>query len=393
MISLTSRKLSVLLFLIASFMQSGFYWFLTILISRKFGIEALGSFSYALAIVSPLTILGSLQLKSYFLTKGEGEIKGQIKWLRFSFLTGLLTISSSVIAFIEPWLLPVFILLCLLKWGELWSELSQMIWQSESGLRIVNRSLFIRYALLFTGLAIVWSMDFDIIKTLSLVALISLGIAGVDYFLSPLKRIAFKVRESGTVFITTLSLSASSLLTALLVNIPRYQLKEIKSLEDLGMFSILFYYYVIPAMVINYACQGLLKDFRGVRKNRNFFLKITGGLAALSLIFFLFLFFLGESFTLLLYNKQPEWDLTIVLLITLAFFLGGTASVLHYSLMGAGIYDIQLKTNIISCAVTLVTGFFTIPSLGVTGAFISFISGIMIQAFVYAFLFKRLKYE
>jgi O-antigen/teichoic acid export membrane protein len=391
-VALSRKKLSFLLFMIASFMQSAFYWLLAVVITRTYGVESLGTYSYALAIVTPVSVLGSLQLKSFFLTKRDHHLAGQIKWLRFSFLTTLLIASGIIVTFLEPWLLPLFILICVLKWGEAWSELSHTLWQAETGLEKVTSSLFIRYGFLIIILMLLLSLDFSLVEGLLALAVGSLLIALRDNIISPLKNVKFTRAGSAQTFFTTFSLSLSALLTALLVNVPRYQLKELKTLEEVGGFTLLFYYYVLPSMVINSTCQGLLKEFQDFGKVPRVMSKVIGSTFLLSVLLFSFLLLFGKELTFAVYQTIPEWNFLLVALICLALFFGSTASILHFLLLGAGIYDIQFKANLVSCAVTTGMGFLLIPSMGITGAFISFVTGLLIQSIVYIFKFRRLNH-
>jgi O-antigen/teichoic acid export membrane protein len=386
-------KLNILLFLGSSFLQSAFYWALTIYISKTYGISVLGEYSYALAILSPLTVLGGLQLKSYLLTKTDSDIKRQVKWLRFSFSSGLLLLALLTLLWLEPWIVSIFLPLALLKWSELWSDLAHGFMQLESGLVQVNKAIFIRYSAAFLCLVFIWALDLDLKMGLGIIALMSCLVAFIDHFKSGLNQVPMIVRDSRPTFNTTLSLSLSALLTALLLNIPRYLLKEYHSMEMVGTFSMLLYYYVIPSMVVNYACQGLLKQMNGLSHHRAFlpFTMMTIGI--LSLCYFVVLYLSGNQMTTALYGTSPEWDLQLTLLITGTFLLGGLASIMHYALLGRNIYGIQLRTNIVSACTTLICGLLLIGKMAVVGAFISFILGLLIQSTVYIIAFSKLKNE
>lgn len=383
----------ILWFLVSSLLQSAFYWGLTIYISKTYGIGLLGEYSYALAILTPLTVLGGLQAKSYLLTASKSDIKSQVKFLRFVVPTLLLLIAGLVIFWLEPSLLPLFLPLAIIKWSELWSELAYAFMQLDSGLEQVNTAIFIRYAAAFLCLLAIWKFDTDLKLALGLLALVSCLVAGFDHVRSGLNLVPMKKLDSQQTFLTTLSLSMSALLTALLVNIPRYLLKEYHSLEIVGMFSVLFYYYVIPSMLINYSCQGLLKQMKDLT-HRTTFLPLTLisiGLMGVGYFFVLYLF--GDDLTSALYGNSPVWDFTLAALIASTFVLGAIASIMHYALMGRNIYHIQLKTNIVSALCTLISGYLLIGQMGLTGAFISFIFGLSVQSIVYIFAFSRLKNE
>src|SRR5690606_22532029 len=83
-ISATFGKLSLMVFLGTSFLQAGFYWALTILIAQKYPDQTLGIYSYILAIITPLFVMSSLQLRTYLITSKETELEGRLKWLRLA---------------------------------------------------------------------------------------------------------------------------------------------------------------------------------------------------------------------------------------------------------------------------------------------------------------------
>lgn len=377
------------LFVIASFLQAGFYWFLSIFISRTYGINSLGEFSYALAVVTPLTVLAGLQIRSYILTASD-RIK-QSKWLRIVFPPIVYIVAILFMSFYEASALTLFIPLIILKWGELWSEYCQANSQLKHGLKPVIGSLLFRYILLFLTLTYTFHHQASLGNLIYLVGIVSIAIAALDTKWSGVHQEKALSLGSLKVFKTTLSLSVSALFTSLLVNIPRYILKESHGAEELGAFTILFYYYVIPSMIINYCCQAILGQLANFSRNGSVMTKILTILISLSLILFLTLNYYGNEINDLVYNQKTHWQTNTFALVSAIFFLGGLASFLHYLLMSRQIYNIQLKTNILSMLATLFVGYFIIPQQGIQGAFLSFLSGILIQSFVYLVTYLKLR--
>ena len=386
-------KLDILMFLGSSFLQSAFYWALTIFISKSYGIRLLGEYSYVLAILTPVIVLGGLQLKSYLLTKAAPDIKGQAKWLRIFFPTVLLTLTLITLIWVEPLLVPIYLPLAFIKWSELWSDFANGIVQLDTGLSQVNKAIFLRYLSLFSALVLVWILKLELTMALASLAIVSCLVAISDHYKSGLNQVPIVRLGSRETFKTTISLSLSALLTALLVNIPRYILKEYHSVEVVGLFSMLFYYYVIPSMVINYACQGLLKQMKDLSSHPYFLVMTISSLGIIAISYFVALKFFGGQITKSIYETSTVWSLELSVLIAGAFFLGGLASIMHYALMGRNIYEIQLKTNILSSLLCLISGLFLIAKYGVIGAFISFILGLLVQSGVYIIAYSKLKNE
>ena len=384
-------KLSLLVFLGSSFLQAGFYWALTIFIARNYSGQVLGNYSYILAIITPLFVLSSLQLRTFLITSKERDLEARLKWLRLivpiaSFTFGLLFI----LIFEEQSLWP-YLLITLIKMGEIWSDLAYGIWQKHQGLKKVNFALCFRYLILLLVLIAASQLKTTFFVLLMTLAGLSVMIGAIDYFACGLNKIP--VRSAGTlkIFLTTFSLSLSSLLTALLVNIPRYQLKQFFDVDEVGVFTLLFYYYVIPSMIINYCCQGLLKEFTKIVSAWRTIAFFLCGLVLISIGYYIILIAGGDEINKWLYNREIAWGQEIVMYITFSFLLGSAASFLHYALMALNIYHVQLKTNVLSAMTTLIIGFLLIPHSGIQGAFISFMGGLLVQLIVYGIIFSRIK--
>lgn len=383
-------KLSFLLFLGSSFLQAGFYWGLTIFISRNFSSQELGSYSYLLAFITPLFVLSSLQARSFLLTNETYSLAGELKWLRILFptllfLAGLFFVASQSSSPLT------YILIALLKMGELWSDLSYGMWQFQGKLHRVNQSLVLRYFSLFVMLFIASLLNTGLEELLTALACGSLFVGITDHFLSGLSKVPVKIKGSKRVFATTLSLSASALLTALLVNIPRYQLKSYHSVESVGEFTLIFYYYVLPSMLLNYACQGMLKEFKGLFAERKVFYRYLGLVMVATILYAAFLALTGNQLNKLVYARTILWNGRIILLIFLSVLTGSISSLLHYILMSRNTYHVQLLTNIASSLTTFVAGMILIPANGVMGALMSFIAGLLIQLTIYLITFFKMR--
>lgn len=388
---LVTQKLSFLLFLGSSFLQAGFYWGLTIFISRNFSALELGSYSYLLAFITPLFVLGSLQARSFLLTNETHLLAGELKWLRISFPTFLFISGLAFVYGSEASSPGLFILIALLKLGELWSDLSYGMWQFHGKLHRVNQALIIRYSTLLMMLLIAGLMNSRIEELLFSLACGSVLIGVADYFLSGLSKVPLKIKGSKKIFATTLSLSGSALLTALLVNIPRYQLKTYHSVEMVGEFTLLFYYYVLPSMLLNYACQGLLKEFKGIFAEKNVFFRTVGMLFLTTLLYAAILVLAGNELNNHLYARTFTWNDEVILLVLLTVLAGSISSLLHYILMASNTYHVQFLTNLASSITTFTAGMALIPSYGVQGALMSFLAGLLIQLIIYLVTFFRLK--
>lgn len=388
---LVTQRLSFLLFLGSSFLQAGFYWGLTIFISRNFSAQELGNYSYLLAFITPLFVLGSLQARSFLLTNESHFLAGELKWLRVLFPTLLFISGLAFVYGSDVGSTFIYVMIALLKLGELWSDLSYGMWQFHGKLHRVNQALIIRYSTLFLTLIIADFLKSSLEDLLLALAAGSLLIGAADYCLSGLSKVQLKIEGSKKVFTTTLSLSGSALLTALIVNIPRYQLKAYHSVEMVGEFTLLFYYYVLPSMLLNYACQGLLKEFRGIFAERKVFIRTLAVIILTTFTYAMILFLTGSELNDHLYARTILWNKYIILLVFLTVMTGSISSLLHYILMSRNSYHVQLFTNMASSIATFLAGMTLIPLYGVQGALMSFLAGLLLQLIIYLVTFFRMK--
>jgi hypothetical protein len=379
------QHLPLSFFLFASLLQSFFYWFLSIIISKTAGLGLLGDFSFVLSILTPLTILASLQLKNYYLTNTDGEIWSKVVRLRL-----LLPATLYIVFFMIMWisgqdLFHLILPLTLIKGSELWSELCQMRWQKVGNLHKVSTSLSFRYIVL---IAVCLTSYFHLIHSslFWMLALVSLVIAFVDFIASPFPLRANDLLGINKTFKTTLALSLSAVFTACLVNVPRYILKINHTDQTLGLFTALFYFYVIPSIFINFILQGVIHRMQNLLKSG--LIEISGAaLAVTAVVLFFFLERYAQVLMLKLYSVQEPWLFSYSLLLSALFLIGGLNTILHFTLYSLNIYHIQLKATLIALVVTTSLGTLMIPSDAIIGAFFSFLAGLLLQFLIYTFAY------
>ena len=341
-----------------------------------------------MSLITPFAILGGLQLKNYYLTGTLGNLWGEILFLRLTFSNAVFLTFLVVVLIVEPSLWKLSVSLTILKMSESWSELCQMRWQKKNQLLRASASLAGRYLVSITICAyfLLYDSEFAIYSVL---AFVGVFFSVLDTFLDP-----FQLKEgarSWPTFKTVLNLSISSLFTALLINLPRYLLKNYNGDASLGIFTALFYFYVIPAMLINIGLQGVghrlsLLLEKGLIK--------IGSLVILmcSLVMFSALHFYGELIMMKLYSITVSWTFFHTLLLTASFFFGSLTTLMQFSLYGLNIYHVQLKASLLAFLVAAVSGFWLVPHYAVLGAFLSFLLGLMTQFSLFTFSYMTKKH-
>jgi hypothetical protein len=382
------RHASVGLFLFASLMQSFFYWSLSAVISKTKGIEALGELSFFMSLITPFAILGSLHLKNYYLTKNDKDIWEEILFLRLTFSNAVFLIFLVAILIAKPSLWMLSVSLTALKASESWSELCQMRWQRRSELLKTGVSLAGRYlvSIIICAYFLLYDSDFAIYGVLAVVGIV---FAILDTLVEPIH--LRNAKRSLPTFKIVIKLSFSALLTALLINLPRYLIKSYNGDASLGIFTALFYFYVIPTMLINISLQGFVHKI-------NLFLEkglIKIGfilIAICTLLFFSSLQLYGPMIMLKLYSIRMPWTLFHTVLLSALFLFGSLTTLMQFSLYGLNIYHVQLRASLLAFLIAALTGFWLVPNYGILGAFSSFLSGLLIQfcLYTYSYMAKKL---
>ncbi len=385
------QHLPLSFFLLASLLQSFFYWFLSVIISKTTGLGFLGDFSFVLSLLTPLTILGSLQLKNYYLTKTNGETWSKVVRLRLLFPATLYLLFLMVMWISGQDLFHLILPLTLIKASELWSELCQMRWQKVGNLHKVSTSLSFRYIVL-SVICLTSYFQFIHFSLFWMLALVSLVIAFVDFIASPFSLRANDLQGINQTFKTPLALSLSAVFTSCLVNVPRYILRINHTDQTLGLFTALFYFYVIPSMFINFSLQGVIHRMQNLLNSG--LIKISGAVLTINAVaLFFFLESYAQVLMLKLYSVQETWLFSYSLLLSALFLIGGLNTILHFTLYSLNIYHIQLKATLMALVVTTSLGMWMIQSDAIIGALFSFLAGLLLQFLIYTFAYLAKKNE
>jgi O-antigen/teichoic acid export membrane protein len=376
------------LFFFASLTQSLFYWLLSSVISKVRGTEALGELSFLLSLIGPVSILSGLQLKNYYLSKKVGDDWREILFLRLIFSNAVFFIFIIIILITQPALSEVALSLTLIKGSESWSELCQMRWQKKNQLIKISLSLLGRYliGIMICCCYLVYNHNIPLYPILAFFGLL---FAFFDTIVDRFHLSDWSL-PSGT-FKVVLKLSGSALLTSLLINLPRYLLKNFHGGSSLGIFSAMFYFYVIPTMLINIGLQGVMHQLSSILDKGLVRIGVSF-IFVCSLILFTTLHILGTDFMRSIYSINIEWNILYSLLITASFFFGGLNSLFQYSLLGLNIYNVQLLTSLTAFSCVTLLGLWLIPGWGILGAFASFLLGLLVQFSLYCYFYLKSRY-
>jgi O-antigen/teichoic acid export membrane protein len=376
------------LFFLSSLAHSLFYWLLSSVISKARGTAALGELSFFLSMIGPVSIIAGLQLKNYYLSKKIGNEWREILFLRLIFSNVVFLIFLFLILITQPALYELAISLTAMKASESWSELCQMRWQKKNQLIKTSLSLLVRYAtsILICSYFLLFDSSIQIYFILALVGII---FAVLDTLADPFNLTEWS--KSLPILKTVFKLSMSALFTSLLINLPRYLLKNFHGDDSLGIFSAMFYFYVIPTMLINIGLQGVAHQLTAVL-NKGLIRVGSILIFICSLLVLCSLHFFGPEFMRTIYAIEFQWNVYLTILITASFFFGSLNTLFQYSLLGLNIYHVQLVTSFVAFVLAALLGFLLVPSYGIFGAFTSFLSGLLVQSLLYSYFYLKSSY-
>lgn len=362
---------------------------MSIYISKEFGALALGKFSYALAIISPIAILTGLQLRHYSVSQRNDRVFQTAKFLRLTLPTVGFILAGVVLLPFSPELLLTFIAVALIKWSELWSEICYGWLQAKSKLGLIASLQTLKYGLLSLMLALFLilkpSLSYEWI--IGMMAGLMLAFTLFEHFKSEFHQVELSSTQALPLVKETTRLALATFLTTFTVNLPRYFLEREFSLNEVAYFSALFYFYVIPHLALNYLNIALLKRMHSTLTVKRFVL-ITVVLLILSLTFFAFCQHFAQSLMFTVYGLELIWKFNYGLYLSALVFLGGMLSFLYYYLISAQNYRIQLYANIVTFVITFLCCYFIVPQTGIEGALLSLVisnvalTGIYLVAFL-----------
>jgi O-antigen/teichoic acid export membrane protein len=380
--------MSLVFFWISSFFQAALFWLVSIYISKQFGVQSLGEFSYALAIVSPLVILSGLQLRNYCLTQKDIGLFAKAKSIRLVF--SLISIIALALwsSIFSPFGVSIIALVALIKFSELWSDLCFGFFQNKSRLGTVALFQSLKYGSLISVMlaGMYFSVEMSFWTFLLLFSIFLFLTAIIDYVYSGLSKLGWDWAWDKQMLKTTFYLSLASFLTTFSINIPRYFLEHYLSLSEVALFSGLFYFYLIPHLGFNYLNIAFLKKMSDKLTGKAF-VGICLLLVLLSSVCFFVLDFYGTQLLKLLYNLDVEWTRVHSVLLSYLVFISGMLSFLYYYLLSAQIYEIQIKANLGALLVTFFFSWYLVPEMGVVGGLYSLSLANSFLAIIYLWRF------
>jgi O-antigen/teichoic acid export membrane protein len=382
-------------------------WGILSVIARLLSPDAVGSFSLALAITSPIIVFSQLQLRSVLATDTRALTPiSDYLGIRLP-MTGLALL---VVFLLSLWskygatTKEVLLLVACAKGAESVSDCLYGLMQQRLQMEYMGRSLILKGAasLLVVGIGI-WLTHSLLIGTLGLLVTWTAVLAIYDVRVAA-RLLADDPRETGRwagyrqliptftrisakgILHQCLPLGVSSMLYTLAPNIPRYALEKTAGLHVLGIYSALAYVLVGGAVVINAvgtAAVPVLARQYDARHYRDYALTLSAlasGTLLLGIGVTVVCTVFGGSLLQHLYGAEYARFTTAFGWIMAAGGVTYFASILGYGIVATRRFSIQVPLHFIITGAIYLTCLWAIPRYNIIGAAWSLIAGAVIAS-------------
>jgi O-antigen/teichoic acid export membrane protein len=337
-------------------------WLILVLIARFSTSDQLGEFTYALAVVAPITVFAHLNIRGYMATDATEQF-GFLDYLGSQFFTiglAMLVIVAVAIWIVDDVGLMFFLLLIgLYKSVECVSFIYYGAMQRNALMREVGISVIAHglIAVAMMAAALSWSgrvVDGIIgIAVAWLAILFVYDMRFVHFRCKVITHSRFNLVQIWKVVVTCLPLGIVIVMLTLRSYIPIYFVKSELSTEQVGIYSVVSYFMVAGSLITGSLLQvfapRLANYCRDCRRNdaRQLMMKMMGIVCAIGAFGIIIAWTLGGEVLSLIYGErfETQHDLLVWVMVSSAIIyasqpLGQLLTVLrsfHYEIFSNGI--------------------------------------------------------
>ena len=367
-----------------TFVYAGCQLIVVSVLAKLTNPNTVGCYALALAVANPIFAFTGLQLKNYFGTDVQGEfsIESYLSVRSISSLFGCTVLAViSLVIFGPGELFQIIMLIGIIKTSDSLSDIIYGFFQSRGLLNIPGISLLLR-SVFGAGIFIIAITATGSLK----IAMASLAGSWIIVlicfdFRTLSKHCMFRFknlrRSFASIIRKTLPMGLSLVAGSLIVSIPRYTLKHYRGMEEVGVYSVLFYivtFHMLLGGTINQAVSSRLATLYKCKHPD--YIKLLLRCTCLCAFISMFAFFAGHiwgtNILRCLFTEdyaKNQWAIDIM-------FLGGIAIVLDatidYSLLIMRRLKTRLFINLAALAIITFSCFVLVRRSGILGAAIAF---------------------
>ncbi|MEM8839154.1 MAG: hypothetical protein AAGE89_13750 [Pseudomonadota bacterium] len=356
----------------------GFQWLNMILLARLSGPEAVGLYTLALAIATPIMAVASLMLRLVYVTeRSERWSFGIFNKVRlFALPTGALAIIAT------GWMLgyrdlPLIVIMIAASWkmAESMSDISYSVPHKSGEMRTIALSMIARAGIssIVLGMVLYSTERLD----LSLIAFSAVWWACFLFYdrsLSPIEPAADRYgRVSGLIrFAAPMALSAAIVYATF--SVPRIVLDQYETTAALGVFAAISHLLLIGMLALNSLGAAITPRVAKYFAEHNFiafYREIAFCVAIacfLSLAFIAVAWFAGDLIVTWIYGPGLSGYDSLVFAIALASLPLYVGSLIGFVPPALQAFRFHLLVNILTVTGTALTAFYFVPTHGILGA-------------------------
>lgn len=389
--------------------NSGSLWVLIVILAKNTSPEAVGQFSYALALTTPIMLFASLKLRSAQATDQKNEYSFGDYWS--------LRLLTSAVALIVIFFIALssytdhvkFFTILIIGFAKVIESLSDIfhgLFQKHERMDIISRSmiyrgiitLFISAILLnfisgsiaiATGMFLSWLIIFLIYDIPNAKKLFF----GSEFN----KNLFFKSSKKNiqNLICLTLPLGASIAIGSLYNNIPRYVIESNLGSHSLGIFSALAYFMIFSGMIFTAVAQTVIPRLasyyseKNISGFRNILIKLIAVGFFIGLFGVIVTYFFGELFINILYTSEYADHVFLLILLMVANFIDLTFLSIASAINAMRYFRIQVVVSSVSTLFFAPICFFLVKNNGLNGAAIAMIIAKLLEALIYLYIVNK----
>lgn len=372
-------KFSTTLLVLAQFVHTGTKLVLFVFLTQFGGFSVAGSYTYALAIISPVFILFGFSLRKIFVTAPHDVYMKDFLLLRSIY--GTLAILSVLViaAMIRPELFSLFAAMAAYRFVESLVDLRIAFFQRSSRVTLMALSTLL-LAFITTGtVATVYALSKDLPFSVATGAISGFLLFLLLSLLNPKtkpkpSRPSLTFREAARISKNGLSLSVSGFLVSLSSGIPILILEAFHNEAAVGAYSAIYYISAMSNILFGAISQAELRVFARLVAAGHFktFMKrarkFSWYLSLAALLFAVPMYFVGTDIFSYVFGEDFSDYQAALMAMVLTVCLAPFSFFLDVQLVALQRFSIQTAISIITLVFTALCGFVLIPTFSIFGA-------------------------
>lgn len=355
-------------------------WLTLIFFAKLTSSQALGQYAFALSITAPIFMLTNLQLRPLLITDYHGEKNYNFEdffSLRFysNFIALFIVFFWGVISNSETLL--IIMIVAAIKFLEGISDILYAYYNAENKTKLITKSLTIKAlgSLLSVFLILFLSKSVELgAFSIFIIYFLVLFFIDLKMIKPSLGWFRFNYLKIKKLAVYSLPLGVAVMLVSLQTNMPRYFIEKYQTIEDVGIFTVFYYFIVIGGIFINSICQYLSPYYasfwnQGDIQKFWLYIKYSWSIAILfALLSFIFVYFFGKYTISLIYGEVFIQHLFVLKLLIFSSLFVYLSVVNGYVLTSLNILKIQVPMFLILILISIISSWLLIPTYGLSGA-------------------------